>query len=174
LGNGGDKEMHDGQVYHMTEHDTPKSFKRLMNTMNYKKKEKNIILKPQSSPLKIRNDESLKAFEDRVERECASDMVKVMSQSGGGAEGGSRKKEKMKARSKARKQRKNKESETETAIVTDHVKFGEVVKAPPTLLVVPKRVQKAKLQQQKSLYEQQSLALERDRVIQLYRKMKNK
>lgn len=198
----------DGEEFRVMENDVPKSFKRLMHTMNYSKnkanadkttpldsksnnKSKNASESPrkqQEPQLKIRPDESLREFSERVERESASRVASAVKSSQGDTETGSgnRKKEKLKERKRAhvekqkmKQQQADDEEEAKKRI--DQVKFGEVVQAPPTGLKVPKRVQKAVVKNvassgvgEKSLYEQQALAIERDRVIQLYRSLKKK
>jgi hypothetical protein len=73
---------------------------------------------------------------------------------------------------KEKKRRRNDDFNEQRAS-TEQVKFGDVVQAPPTNLVVPKRVVKKKAEAKQSLYHQQALAQERQRFIDLYRAKKH-
>lgn len=167
--------------------DTPKSFKRLMQQMQRRPKNRptNTADMVKSRPtLKIHSSESLKEFNERVNMTMMKDMAVA-------ADFGSRRKEKIRQRNRRlqdEKRRRREEEQAEKRWISKDtsvpVNIQEVAQAPPENITVPRKVLAASGQKKTSagkkrpvtlsLAAQKILSEERQRAIDIYRSMKNK
>ncbi|GBB84178.1 hypothetical protein RclHR1_10800005 [Rhizophagus clarus] len=164
--------------------DIPKNFKRLLLANKFKKQVVNNSKMNKDTSQKVQRipGESFLGFSRRLDDHMRPDILKAMKEGTSAKDKTKRFREKLKEKKKAKIKKLMEEVNIKDFDdFKDKIKFGEIVQAPPSLTVIPKKrnhlkkdSSKEKKMNQLNFANKRIIAEERERVMAQYRLIKTR